>query len=184
MIVIEIARILAVSTVKENELTGGESFAPLKIVDGRAPGWEKKALAEADTKRNFIVVLKRPEDLQPLCASLECTHQIPEKLERWGLHALADALAVADYSFLLALYQQFDLRLIEQLRLKRTRPPRTKRFILYCEIRGIVSEHETLEEAGAALLVHIGELKRRNTFPLVSLYSFRDGEWIRHHRAL
>ncbi len=154
-------------------------YAPLKIVDGRAPGWEKKALVEGNTKRNFILILQQPSDLDILCDMLGCLPRRPEKLERWGIHALADVLEMKEYSLLLGLYEKYDLRLVEQLKLTRNQPPRIKPYILYCEVRGIISDHETLEEAGESLLDYLDSFKRAKIFPLAGLYQFKDNQWNR-----
>jgi hypothetical protein len=154
-------------------------YSPLKIVDGRVPCWGKEALAEANSRRNFIVILQRPEELDDLCASLGCLPTLPEKLERWGIHALADVLEAKDYQLLLSLYRSCDLRLIEQLKITRNQPPRVKPFILYCEVRGIISDHCSLEEAGETLLDYLDSFKRAKIFPLAGIYEFKNEEWSR-----
>src|SRR2546423_451678 len=109
---------------------------PLKIVDCREPLCFERVIQEADTKRNFILILPMQQELQAVCDLLTCLKR-PEKLERWGIHAFADVLQAADYTMLLGIYEQNDIRLIEQLRLGRNSPPRIRPFILYCEVRGI-----------------------------------------------
>ncbi len=108
---------------------------------------------------------------------------MPEKLERWGIHALADVLEMKDFSLLLSLYEHYDIRIIEQLRLERNRPPRVKPFILYCELRGIISEHETRDQAGESLLTFLGSSKRARKYPLAGLYEFKNSQWQRLNKV-
>lgn len=155
-------------------------YSPLQIVDGRSPGWEKKTQAELKTKRNFIVILSSSDDVHALCSIVGCSNgHLPEKLERWGIHALADVLEIKDYSFLLSLYRNYDIRLIEQLKIECNRPPQIKPFILYCEVRGIISDHDTLDEAGESLLDYLDSFKRAKIFPLAGLYEFKTNDWHR-----
>ncbi len=115
---------------------------PLQIVDGRKPDWLKSVVGVADTKRNFLAILAGEKDLKILCQTLDCDPKLPEKLGRWGLHALADLLEPAVYSQLLQTYAHNPVYLVEQLRLGRNHPPRCKAFMLYCEMRGIISDHD------------------------------------------
>ncbi len=154
-------------------------YSTLQIVDGRLSGWEKQVLVEADTRRNFIVILPKSGDLENLCSILGCAPVLPEKLERWGIHALADVLEVKDYQLLLSLYQAYDLRLVEQLKITRNQPPRVKPYILYCEVRGIISDHSSLDEAGETLLDYLDSFKRAKIFPLAGIYEFKKRQWNR-----
>src|SRR5438128_2357477 len=122
-------------------------YEPLRVLDGREQGWETKALQLADTKRNFVVILNQTEDIGPLCRVLECEMKaLPERLERWGVHALADVLETKDFAMLRSVCKLFDVRLVEQIHLSRNSPPRVKPFILYCEARGIISDHDSLDQ--------------------------------------
>ena len=181
--IIEINR-RVIAQVKEDALRGSDVSLPLVVVDGRSSGWEEKAVKEANTNRNFIVILKKSDEVHRLCAVVGCTERWPEKLERWGLHAIGDALTMKDYALLLSLYQTFDLRFVEQLSLQHTRPPRTKPVLLYCEIHGIISEFNSLSEAADAFLDYIHTSALSREYPLAGLYLYQNGQWLRQHRPL
>src|SRR6478736_273112 len=64
------------------------SFKTLNIVDGRGPPWEAEINAAADTKQNFILILKSEQDLDKLWAALGTTNILPDRLNRWGVLAM------------------------------------------------------------------------------------------------
>src|SRR5688572_10720542 len=68
---------------------------------------------------------------------------------------------------------------IEQITLNRNIPPRTKRYLLYCELRGIISEHDTVEEAGLSLLSYLDGFKMARLLPLAGIYDHGRGKWER-----
>lgn len=155
------------------------TYSTLKVVDGRAPPWEAEINAAADTKRNFILILNSELELEKLWAALGTTNILPDRLHRWGLLALAEALTAEDYAFLLDVYRDSHVYLIEQITFNRNVPPRTKQIMLYCELRGIVSEHDTVEEAGLALLGYLDTFKRARLLPLAGIYEHNATKWVR-----
>jgi hypothetical protein len=151
----------------------------LAIVDGRAPPWDVNIRAAADSKRNFLLILDTELDLERLWAALGTTTIVPDRLHRWGALAMADALNDEDYATLLAIYRTQCVYLVEQLTLTRNVPPRTKRIMLYCELRGIISEHNTVEEAGLALLDYLNGFAKARLLPLAGIYEYKEETWIR-----
>lgn len=156
------------------------AYRTLEVVDGRHPAWLKTVVEKADKKRNFAVILNDPSDLKALCQQLECDPEDPpERLQRWGIHAMSEVLETPDYRNLLSLYRTHDIRLVEQLKLERNRPPRIKPFILYCEVRGIISDHDSLESACTALLDYLDAFTRARHFPLAGIYEHTRTGWKR-----
>jgi hypothetical protein len=156
------------------------AYRSLEVVDGRQAGWLEAVVEKADKKRNFVVILNDPEDLKALCNTLECDPaELPERLQRWGIHAMSEVLETPDYRNLLTLYRSHDIRLVEQLKLERNRPPRVKPFILYCEVRGIISDHENIESACTALLDYLDAFTRARHFPLAGIYEYTRTGWKR-----
>ena len=92
---------------------------------------------------------------------------------------MAEALTAEDYAFLLDVYRGSHVYLIEQITFDRNVPPRTKKIMLYCELRGIVSEHDTVEEAGIALLGYLDTFKRARLLPLAGIYEHNGAKWVR-----
>lgn len=69
--------------------------------------------------------------------------------------------------------------MIEQITLNRNVPPRTKPFLLYCELRGIISGHDTVEDAGLSLLNYLEGFESARLLPLAGIYEHASGEWER-----
>ena len=107
------------------------------------------------------------------------TNVVPDRLQRWGLLALVEALTAADYDYLQKSCKDDYVYLIEQITLNRNVPPRTKRYMLYCELRGIISDYDTLEEAGASLLSYLQGFKMARLLPLAGIYDHGSGKWER-----
>lgn len=156
-----------------------QSYTTLKLVDGRADNWEEAIRAAADSKRNFIFIVKTEQELEKLWSALGTTSIVPERIHRWGILAMAEALQTDDYAFLLESHEDNAVYLIGQLTLERNAPPLMRRYMLYCELRGIISDHNTLEEAGTSLLSYLNFFKRAPLLPLAGIYEYLNGKWVR-----
>jgi len=141
--------------------------------------WETQALDALRSRRNFVIVFNPAADgLARLGKILDCSPSVlPEKLSKWAIIGLHDVLAPEDQKWLLSVYSTQDLRLIEQLQLARNRPPQIKQFILYCESRGIISDHDTLEDAREALWLYLEDFRWSRLFPMAGIYQWH-GEWM------
>ena len=51
--------------------------------------------------------------------------------------------------------------------------------MLYCEMRGIISDHDTVEDAGLALLDCLDVFKRARMLALAGIYEFNGRSWVR-----
>ena len=136
-------------------------------------------LSAARTGRNFLLILNSESDLEKLWSTLGTTNVVPDRLERWGLLALSEALTSRDFHMLQGLCKESYVYLVEQITLNRNVPPNTKRFLLYCELRGIISAHDTVEEAGLSLLNYLSGFKMARLLPLAGIYDHASGKWER-----
>jgi hypothetical protein len=157
-------------------------YSPIRVIDGRKGNVSARILHEVETGRNFVVILSDIKDLEESCEKLQCALDRFERLHKWGIHGLADVLELKDYRELNACHRNFPVFLFEQLNLALNRPPARKPFILYCEARGIVSEHQSLEETAESLLFYLESFNRAKLYPLAGIYEFRDDEWKRVKR--
>jgi len=158
---------------------GMQPYTTLKLVDGRQADWSNAIRSAADSKRNFILILNSEQDLEKLWSALGTTNVVPERVRRWGILAMAEALQTEDYALLLEIHKDCAVYLIEQLTLDRNVPPRTERYMLYCELRGIISDHATIEDAGISLLSYLNFFKRARLLPLAGIYEYVDRKWVR-----
>jgi hypothetical protein len=156
-----------------------QPHSPIRVIDARRPKSSDVILNEVETGRNFIVIVNDLSDLKAPCVKLKCHLERFERLHKWGVHGLGDVLELRDYRELMALHRDFGVYLFEQLNLALNVPPRRKNFILYCEARGIISEHDSIEEAGESLLWYLESFNRAKLYPLAGIYEFRDGDWQR-----
>jgi CheY-like chemotaxis protein len=158
---------------------GMTPYTMLQLVDGRLPDWEQAMQAAANGRHNFILILKDESDLEKLWATLGTTSVMPERIHRWGILAMAEALSTEDYTHLLEIHRKSAVYLIEQLTLNRNTPPNTKNYMLYCELRGIISDHHTIEDAGISLLSYLDFFKRAYLMPLAGIYEYAEAKWTR-----
>lgn len=154
----------------------------IRMVDGREADWENEAKEVAETGQNFLIILGNSEkDLSKLCRILGCTDkERPERLGRWGIHALNDVLQPADYEKLLAIEKSGQsIYFVEQLHLSTNRPPRIKKYMVYCEVRGIVSHHDSVEAAKSSYFEYLESFRRAKMFLMVGIYCWEQQQWIR-----
>lgn len=154
----------------------------INIIDARGNGRERDIADALVTGRNFLIVLKPHDaDVDRLCREIGCENAAkPEQLGRWGIHALNDVLEASDYEKLLKIHSAGDvIYFVEQLHLKHNRPPRLKSFTVYCEVRGIISDHDTLEEAKSSFFHYLESFRRARLFLMVGIYTWQKTEWVR-----
>jgi len=156
-----------------------QSYTTLKLVDARTDDWETVIRSAAESKRNFILLLNIETELEKLWSVLGTTSVVPERIHRWGILAMAEALQTEDYAYLLEHHEDSAVYLVEQLTLERNVPPLTQRYMLYCELRGIISDHPTIEDAGISLLSYLNFFKRARLLPLAGIYEYLNGKWVR-----
>ena len=157
----------------------------LPVIDVSQEDWEEKddweeRLNEALASRgNFLVVLApRGDGLNRLRQCLDCPQvDMPVRLSRWSVHALRDALPEDDYKWLLSVCEDHDVRMIEQLHLSVNQPPRTRPYLVYCELHGIMSDHDSLDEAELALTQYLMCCEHAQHFPLTGVYHWDKFEW-------
>lgn len=154
----------------------------LAVVDGRAPPWRQAINDAAASGKNFLLILDSESELEKLWSTLGTTNVVPGRLQRWGLLALVEALTPEDFDSLQKISEQKFIYLIEQITLNRNVPPRTKRYLLYCELRGIISDHNTVEGAGLSLLKYLQGFKLARLLPLAGIYEHGNGKWERVKR--
>jgi hypothetical protein len=164
---------------------------PLRVIDASQEDYEEKSDWEAQieralgSRRNFVVVFgPGGEGLRRLAEMLDCSPSVlPEKLLKWGIHGLNDVLRSEDYHWLVSVYGADDVRFVEQLHLSCNQPPSLKPYVVYCERRGVISDHAALEEARIALWQYLEEFRRTKVFPLAGIYHWENDEWVAVHQV-
>ena len=151
----------------------------VNVVDCRSGDWKAKILLEVETCKNFVAITGSSSAVfTELVQTLRSPSYLPSPLERWGVHALNDSLKVEDYKNLIKLFGDGEkLFLIEALCLRHNQPPRLQPYMVYCEARGIVSDHATCEEAINQLKKYFEGFHRARMFPLAGVYRWEKDEW-------
>jgi hypothetical protein len=154
----------------------------LTVVDTEARDWEEAIISVQKTGRNFLIVINQIHtDIDHVCGVLDCDpKEMPERLGRWGIHALNDVLDPKQYEMLLARHRSGEaVYFIEQINLKKNCPPKFNPYLVYCEVRGIISHHESVEEAKTAFFEYLESFRRARVFLMVGIYVWRKTEWTR-----
>ena len=151
----------------------------VNLVDCRTGDWRPKVSLEIETCKNFVAITGQSSvTFDELSQFLRSPSYLPASLERWGIHALNDSLKVDDYKQLLKLFEAGEkIFLIEALRLHHHQPPRLKSYLVYCEARGIVSDHSTRDEAVHQLKKYFDGFHRARMFPLAGVYRWENSRW-------
>jgi len=86
----------------------------LQIIGYQGSNRHQELIRAADSRRNFVLILQRPEELTEACATLRCRHS-PARLSRWGINGLLEVLRNEDVARLVAECEQRPVYLFEQL---------------------------------------------------------------------
>lgn len=152
----------------------------LPLIDGRSGNWEKQAAQYADAGRNFAIYLANPGvELPRLCVLIKAPETCkPEPIQKWILYALRQVLEPAHFAFLFeALQKGQPAYLIEHLSLFPTRPPTAGKYLVYCELLGMVSDHAYIEEAKRALAAYYATFTPTCQQPLAGIYHWDGDQW-------
>jgi hypothetical protein len=157
----------------------------LPVIDASQEDWEERSPWEEEVRAalgsgtNFLVVFN-PIGCGPqrLTKILDCAPNVLSKLSRWGVHALMEALSEEDYGRLVSVCGARDVRIVEQLTLPSNRPPRLKPYLAYCEVHGMVSDHEEAELAQAALTAHLEAHPQGGRLPRTGVYHWERHGWM------
>jgi hypothetical protein len=150
------------------------------FIDGSAEGWEERVRHALHDGQNFFVLLREGAE-QSLADILE----LP-------LHSLPAPETAAKLLSSSRFIDQREFRLpdtktkpkervyhIEQITLPRTRPPNTKIYLVYCYVRGIISEHDLPSDARVACDHYNNDRFARSQYPEAACYRWENTEWRR-----
>jgi hypothetical protein len=156
----------------------------LPVVDASQEDWEEKSNWEEEVRAalasrlNFVVVFNPigcgPQKLMKI---LDCAPSVLSRLSRWGLHGLMDVLSEENYRWLISVCGARDVRIVEQLNLSSNRPPHSKPYLVYCEVHGVVSDHDDLESAHEAYSNYLEQHSQARRFPRSGVYCWEDQGW-------
>lgn len=152
----------------------------VSFIDGTHNGWDERARCCLEEGQNFFVLLGAggEETLAEIIGVGAAALPAPE----------SKATLLSTSRFI----DQREFRLpdergerrervyhVEQLWLPRTRPPLVKTYLLYCYVRGIVSEHDLPSDARVACDAYNNDRFARGQFPEGAIYRWEHDEWRR-----
>jgi len=154
------------------------AYSILQILDCRESPWLERVAEAADSRRNFIPILKS-DTIWTHCAI--CSDAVPHSrtLVSLGYPRAGRSVGTAGLFHAARALRKYPVYLVEQLNLTRNHPPACQPYLLYCEVRGIISDHASIEDAGCSLLDYLDSFKRARIFPLAGIYHFQSGRWER-----
>jgi hypothetical protein len=99
-------------------------------------------------------------------------------LQKWAVYAVRDLLEVKQVHDLLDALDRGEAGFfVEQIKLRSNRPPCVGPFLIYCELGGIISEHESEEDAKRALITYFQTFMPAKNYPLAGIYRWSGQAW-------
>jgi hypothetical protein len=151
----------------------------ITVIDGRTANWRGAVDEQNLLLRNFLLLAPNAiADLEALGQLLGVDAKTFHALDLPSIYALKDYLADDDLILArLALSAGAKVLLIEQIDLPQNSPPHVPPFIVYCAVRGVISLHDSFEEAKHQWLSYNRDSLARGRFPEAKLYRWEAGSW-------
>jgi hypothetical protein len=159
----------------------------LTVMDGRRQEWETELTEQIAGGSNvFMVLPNAPDFFEKLAKVLaispnglpEPVNRLPEPVNRHRLFSLSPFIDPKDFDTMMEAQDQGNvLFFIEQLDLPCVQPPRVKPFLVYCPIRGIISQHDNQRDAREACSDYLAVMFGMRTHPGAAVYKWRGNEW-------
>lgn len=152
----------------------------LPVLDGRHGGWKQDLSEQLATGNNFFVILPNaPDHLEYLAKGLELDpNRLPAPVNRHRLFSLSPFIEPAEFDRMLAAQQDGNvLFFVEQLDLPATQPPRIKPFMVYCSVRGIVSQHDSQADARDSCSDYLAAMAGLKNQHEAAVYKWRGNDW-------
>ena len=152
----------------------------LNVVDGRAKPWQEAARPLLNERLNFLLIIPNTtvgmSDLEEFLG-VEA-EDFPPTLDKEQLNQMSRFIDPDDMGTMsLAELVGHKVYFVQQLHLPKIRPPETGDYLLYCAIRGVISDHPNFKEARHACSTYVNDLSRRGVFPEASIYHWRGMSW-------
>jgi hypothetical protein len=152
----------------------------LPVLDAREAGWtEGVEEALASGSNFFLIVPDKPDLLTETGKILEVPEEkLPKSCDRKKLFSLISFVDPNDFDRMLVAQEEGNLTCyIEQIDLPRTRPPHVQPFLVYCSVRGIVSQHDNPREAREACSAYTAAMSGLKNQHEATVYKWRGNDW-------
>ena len=150
------------------------------FIDGAIDGWQERARHCLDDGQNFFVLIRQgaEEALADIISVPPLSLPAPET--KATLLSSSRFLDASEFRLPEHTTEGHEkVYHIEQLWLPRTRPPEVKPYLLYCYVRGIISQHDLPADARVACDHYNNDRFARSQFPEAAVYRWENDEWRR-----
>jgi hypothetical protein len=152
---------------------------PIPVVAVGDANFEEEVRRWSENRRNLIVIGNSEQEIrQRLATLLNLDGYSPDCIHRWGIYALSDVLAPGDLGRLLAVNREGkSICIVEQLKLRTTKPPHIKPVIIYSEPQGVIADVDSLDAAKKFLSKNRNAWMHLQKFPLAGIYEWEEDQW-------
>lgn len=129
---------------------------------------------------NFILIGSRnPKVTETTLSALRVSpDRMPKRLTRNSLFLLGPHLKPRDFDAALrALEGGEPIYFVEHLDLPATKPPRVRRYLVYCDVWGIISQHDDLHDAENAWTDYVTAVNAQRPSPEAGIYKWEGDFW-------
>lgn len=152
----------------------------MAVVTAESKDGPARLREQVHSGRNFILVGSRKRNvMDAVCALLRTSSdRLPKPLTRHGLFMLGPHLEPADFDAALeALQSGQSIYFIEHLDLPATQPPKVSRYLVYCDVWGIISQHDELHDAENAWTDYLAAVNAQRPAPEAGIYKWEGDYW-------
>src|SRR5436190_4509028 len=124
---------------------------------------------------NFILIGSESADVAEGTFSVLrlSADRMPKRLTRHGLFLLGPHLKPRDFDLALQALQGGEpVYFVEHLDLALTKPPKVRRYLVYCDVWGIISQHDDLHDAENAWTDYVTSLNAQRPCPEAGIYKW------------
>jgi hypothetical protein len=152
----------------------------LLVLDAREAGWTEGFEEALASGSNFFLIVPNKPDLLAETAKIRqvTVDELPKSCDRKNLFSLIAFIDPNDFDRMLVAQEEGSLTCyIEQIDLPRTRPPYVKPFLVYCSVRGIVSQHDNPRDAREACSAYTASMSGLKNQHEATVYKWRGNDW-------
>jgi hypothetical protein len=150
------------------------------FIDGALEGWQERARQCQEDGHNYFVLISAGDE-EALSAIIGVpVSALPSPETKATLLSTSRFLDPREFRLPEATSRgREQVFHIEQLWLPNTKPPRVRPYLLYCYVRGIISQHDLPSDARVACDAYNNDRFARSQFPEAAVYRWEQDEWRR-----
>ena len=152
----------------------------LPVIDGEAPNWPRQVAQAQQAGANFLMILPEHNGVMgEFCQAFQLApERLPTPLRKSSLFLLSPHIQPEAFDrLLLAMENKSKVIFLEQLDLPITRPPQVERYLVYCDIWGILSQHADAQDARQSCSDYINGVNVQRPHPEPGIYKWDGASW-------